>query len=191
MNLSAVILAGGESRRMGRDKAWIEVAGQPLIVRALATLRELNVEEIFISGRPGADYADLRCPVLLDLEPGCGPVAGIERALQAMASPLLLVLAVDLAGMTSVFLRGLVEHCQPLTGAVPRLRGELEPLAAIYPVRCHVIARDCLANGRYAARDFADACLRERAVKLMSVGREDAQCFVNWNRPGDLPGVSS
>ena len=51
MNVGAVILAGGESRRMGRDKAWLEVNGRPLIGRGLGVVREAGIKEIFLSGR--------------------------------------------------------------------------------------------------------------------------------------------
>jgi molybdenum cofactor guanylyltransferase len=185
MNLSAVILAGGESRRMGKDKAWLQVGGQSLLVRALSTIRDSGIEEILISGRVGADYSTLGCPVLFDREPGCGPLSGIERALDATSAPLLLVLAVDLPNMTSRFLRKLAGRCDPLTGAVPKLTGQLEPLAAIYPKRCRFIALDCLLKGRGAARDFADACLRERAVRTFAVSNTDIGCFDNWNSPAD------
>ncbi len=188
MRLGAVVLAGGESRRQGRDKAWIELNGRPLISRALATIRDAGFEEILISGRPGTDYSALGCPVLLDREPGCGPLGGIERALAATQAPLLLVLAVDLPRMTAAFLRQLAERCDPLTGAIPDLIGQLEPLAAIYPKRCHLIARDCLLKRRRAARDFADACLRERAVRSYAVPRDQIGCFANWNRPSDILG---
>jgi len=186
MNLSAVILAGGESRRMGKDKAWLEVGGQPLLARAVSTVRDSGIEEILISGRAGTDYSALRCPVLLDLEPGCGPLSGIERAFEATGAPLLLVLAVDLPNMTAAFLRKLAGRCDPLTGAVPKLSGQLEPLAAIYPKRCRFIALDCLLKCRRAARDFADACLREHAIRTFSVARADIGCFENWNSPGDI-----
>jgi molybdopterin-guanine dinucleotide biosynthesis protein A len=187
VNLSAVILAGGKSSRMGRDKAWLEADGQPLLARVVATVRELGVEEIFISGRAGEDYSALRCPVLFDLEPECGPLGGIERGLDATVSPLLLVLAVDLPHMTTPFLRKLVARCDALTGAVPMLNGELEPLAAIYPRRCHAIAFDCITHSRLAARDFAAAGLREQAVRTLTVTKADAACFHNWNTPADIP----
>jgi molybdenum cofactor guanylyltransferase len=186
MNLSAVILAGGESTRMGRDKAWIELEGQPLIARSLVTVGACGIEEIYISGRAGADYSALHCPVLLDREPGSGPLAGIERALDATTAPLMLVLAVDLAGMTVGFVRKLAERCDQLRGVVPRFKGQLEPLAAIYPKRCHFIARACLLKCRLAAKDFAGACLRERAVRTLSVVSGDAACFKNWNSPTDV-----
>src|SRR3972149_4484685 len=82
MSFSAVILAGGQSSRMGRDKAWIEVAGQPMLAGALNLARNLGAREVFISGRAGADYSAFHCPVLFDLEPGLGPLGGIERALR-------------------------------------------------------------------------------------------------------------
>jgi molybdopterin-guanine dinucleotide biosynthesis protein A len=173
---------------MGQDKAWLEMGGQPLIARALCTVRNSGIQEVLISGRAGTDYSALGCPVLLDLEPGCGPLAGIERALAAATSPLVLVLAVDLPGITSAFLRKLAAHCDSLTGAVPKIRGELQPLAAIYPKRCHFIVRDCLFKFRRAARHFAEACLRERAVRTFAVPRAEAICFENWNSPSDRPG---
>ena len=186
MNLSAVILAGGESRRMGRDKAWVEVEGQPLIARAVSTVRDSGINEIYISGRAGTDYSALGCSVLLDRGPGAGPLSGIERALESTQAPLTLVLAVDLPRMTAAVLRKLAEGCDPLTGVIPKLRGQLEPLAAIYPKRCLLIVRDCLLHCRLAARDFAEACRFYRAVKTFAVPRGDMCCFENWNSPSDM-----
>ena len=186
MNFGAVILAGGESRRMGRDKAWLELDGRPLIARALSTIRASGIEEIFVSGRAGGDYSAVSCPVLLDREPGRGPLAGIERALEAVCNPLLLVLAVDLPHMTAAFLRKLAGRCDPLTGVIPKWKGEWEPLAAIYPKRCRFIARDCLLKCRLSARDFAAACLQERAVRPLAVSPADAACLDNWNVPADV-----
>src|SRR3974390_2217688 len=82
MNLSAVILAGGESRRMGHDKAWLRGGGQSLLARAMSAVRDSGIEEALISGRAGADYSTLRCPILFDREPGCGPLSGIEHQLR-------------------------------------------------------------------------------------------------------------
>jgi molybdenum cofactor guanylyltransferase len=188
MELSAVILAGGESTRMGRDKAWVESGGKPLIQLAVEKVRELGIAEIFLSGRPGKDYSALKCPVLFDREPGFGPLGGIERGLHASAAPLVLVLAVDLPQMNSTFLRKIVARCDRLTGAVPQLEDSLEPLAAIYPKRCHALAAAAIAHSQPAARDFASACLQARAVRTFPVSSADAPCFANWNHPADVVG---
>jgi molybdopterin-guanine dinucleotide biosynthesis protein A len=186
---SAVILAGGASTRMGRDKAWLELDGQPLIAHAVAKVRQLRIADVFISGVATADYSELKCPVLHDLEPGFGPLGGIERALHVCRTPLLLVLAVDLPGMTASFLRKLLARCDRLTGMVPKVGRGHEPLAAVYPKRCHAIAFEFIAKSRHGARDFASACLREGAVRSFPVARADAVCFANWNSPADLPGT--
>ncbi|HEY5911303.1 MAG TPA: molybdenum cofactor guanylyltransferase [Verrucomicrobiae bacterium] len=186
MDLSAVILAGGESRRMGFDKAWLETGGEALIRRAVRIVRSAGVDEVFVSGRAGGDYSSLGCPVLFDLEPGLGPLSGIERGLHEARNSLLLVLAVDLPGMRTEFLERLTGECDRLTGAVPKLAGRLEPLAAIYPTRCHVIARGLLASMRRAVREFAEACLAERAVRAVTVQPPERSCFQNWNGPADV-----
>lgn len=188
MQLGAVILAGGESKRMGRDKAWVEFSGRPLIAHAVDKITALGVREIFISGRAGQDFSAWKLPVLFDLEPGFGPLGGIERALHECQSPLLLVLAVDLPGMTLAFLHKLTARCDRLTGVIPKLNGELEPLAAIYPKRCHAFAFSAIARSRHAARGFAEACFKDRAVRTFPIPRNDAPCFANCNCPADVGG---
>jgi molybdopterin-guanine dinucleotide biosynthesis protein A len=187
---SAVILAGGRSSRMGRDKAWVEWAGRPLIVQAIEKARRWGAAEIFVSGRPDGDYTALGCPVLLDLEPGRGPLAGIERGLAVAASPLVLVLAVDLPMLTLGFLEALASRCDCRTGVVPEVQGALEPLAAVYPKRCHVWAQDALARPRAAARDFAAMCLKAGAVRAFPITGAAAECLANWNRPEDRPAAA-
>lgn len=190
MKLSAVILAGGKSSRMGRDKAWIEHEGSPLIVQTVATVRRAGVEDIFISGRPGVDYSELGLPVIYDRNAGLGPLAGIERGLLQSKSPLLLVLAVDLPHMTPSCLETLASQCDAFTGTgtVPELNGQPEPLAAIYPRHCHALAASLLAQSRLAAREFAEVCRREHAVTFVPIpfAAASVRCFANWNTPFDV-----
>jgi molybdenum cofactor guanylyltransferase len=133
MNFSAVILAGGRSSRMGRDKAWLETGGQTLLARQIGLARKLGAAEVFISGRAKVDYSAFGCRVLEDKFADAGPLAGIERALDAMQSPLLLVLAVDLPQMNEDLLRRLSAGAANAFGAIPKLAGHIEPLAAFYP----------------------------------------------------------
>lgn len=186
MELSAVILAGGQSRRMGRDKALLEIDRRPLLAHAIEKVRRLNVAELFISGRPGADYSPFGCPVLVDRQPGCGPLGGLERALCECSSPLLLVLAVDLPRMTTEFLANLAAQCDATTGVAPVLDGKLEPLAAIYPKACSELATRALAMSQYAAADFAMGCQRAGYLKLFPVSPKAAAYFINWNGPEDV-----
>jgi molybdopterin-guanine dinucleotide biosynthesis protein A len=210
MMFSAVILAGGRSVRMGRDKAFLSFNGRCLIEHSIALAREAGADEVVISGRAGQDFSGAGCRVLLDAAPGCGPLGGIERALGLARLPLVLVLAVDLPHMTPGFLRWLLrrrfsdppgsnESDEVLPqggsvtealgfGAVPSLHGKLEPLVAFYPKAAHGIARQCLSEKRYAARQFAESCVRQGLVRRIPVPVQDERCFLNWNTPADLAG---
>jgi molybdopterin-guanine dinucleotide biosynthesis protein A len=198
MTFTAVILAGGKSSRMGRDKAFLQFQGKPLIEHALQVVRDAGAGEVLISGRPEQDFSALSCPVLLDVTPDCGPLGGIEQALSAASHPLVLVLAVDLPQMTPAFLQCLygeigdtVERV-PTTGsalgAVPVLSGRPEPLAAFYPKKAHPTARRMLAERQLAARDFAEACFQQGLARMISVPACYEGCFTNWNAPQDLEG---
>ncbi len=183
---SAVILAGGNSSRMGRDKVWLEVDGQRLLARQLERVRAAGAAEVFISGRADTDYSEFSGQVVWDQFVGAGPLAGIERALAAAASPLVLVLAVDLATMSADLLRRLVASCPTPVGVVPRVNGQLEPLAAIYPKSAHVLACAQLEGGNFAVRDFAERCGQRGLSRIIELPARDAPHFANWNSPAEI-----
>jgi len=186
MKFSAVILAGGQSSRMGRDKAFLEYRGRPLLAHQLATVEALQPAEIFISGRPSADYGAFGYPVLHDAFPNCGPLAGIERALAISHSPLLLVLAVDMPSMRAAFLKQMLSRCTNTCGVVPRLAFHAEPLAAIYPATSHRVILTLLSEGFIAARHFAEACTETGLTSYFETQNAAKKFFANWNRPGDI-----
>lgn len=183
---SAMLLAGGQSRRMGRDKARLEVEGTPLIVRQLALIRELAPEEVFIAARTTGDHAHLGVPVLADAFPGQGPLAGIERALAVARNPLVLVLAVDTPHMTAALLGRLLPEGAGSLGVVPRINGRIEPLAACYPRSAHSLAAERLDAGQNRVGDFALACVERGLVRFLDLAEGDAPRFANWNTPADI-----
>jgi molybdenum cofactor guanylyltransferase len=81
--ITAYVLAGGRSTRMGRDKAMLALAGRTFLSRAVATLRSVATEVVLLGDRPDLQGADRAIP---DLHPGCGPVGGMETALRDLAS---------------------------------------------------------------------------------------------------------
>jgi molybdopterin-guanine dinucleotide biosynthesis protein A len=133
MKFSAVILAGGKSSRMGRDKAWLEIEGRSLLARQIQLVREAGAAEVFISGRANSDYSNFDCRVLHDRIVDAGPLGGIESALAASSSSLLLALAVDMPKMQVQLLSRFVSRCGERVGVIPRVNGKIEPLAAFYP----------------------------------------------------------
>lgn len=185
MKFSAVILAGGQSRRMGRDKAWLEVGGQTLLARQVQLVREAGAAEVFISGRADTDYSVFGCAMLFDRFPDAGPLAGIERALAAASSLQVLVLAVDLPNMTASLLRGLAARCVNNSGVIPRMEGRLEPLAAFYPKSAGSLAANLLGEGLNAATSFAERCVENNFATFVDLPVRAARCFANWNAPAD------
>lgn len=191
MNLSAVILAGGKSSRMGQDKAWLEIGGQSLLARQIKLAHECGAEEVFISGRGDTDYSPFACPVLYDRRAEAGPLAGIRRALEETSSSHLLVLAVDMPWLTPGVLKKLAGRRRAGRGRVPRIGSRIEPLAAIYPKSAASLAAALLNGGIPAATTFAENCVRAGLAEFQNWNECDAGCFASWNRfPDAIPSIA-
>ena len=207
MSHAAVLLAGGKSSRMGRDKAALPVNGEPLWQRQLAILRATQPAELFISGKSDGPYADCGVEILADEIPGCGPLGGIATALRRCKSERLLVLAVDMPAMTAEFLRALLGESQRTAmGVVPSVAADgrrradpdrsarllpsavtyIEPLAAIYPRAALAIADECLRAGEFKLETFIRKLEAGRLVSVRTVAAEDIFLFANWNVPTDV-----
>ena len=172
---------------MGRDKAFLEIGGQTLLARQIQIVRETGATEVFISGRTDVDYSAFGCRVLTDEFPDAGPLAGMASALEAMTSPRLLVLAVDLPAMSADYLRMLMKVSLENRGAVPRVNGNLEPLAAIYPKTALPLAAALLAEKNFAVKIFAARCELAGLVSFADWPEMAAGIFLNWNAPADRP----
>lgn len=168
---------------MGRDKALLEINGQPLWRRQLSILEELEPREIFIAGPPREEWrAHI---VIADARSETGPLGGLVSALRQSSTSHLLVLAVDLPKMTGSYLRALLDSCAQDIGVVPRA-DRFEPLAAIYPKISLPIAEESLQSGDYSAQKFAALCVAERLVRPLKIEPREQPLFVNVNTPDDL-----
>ena len=146
MNFSAVLLAGGESRRMGRDKATLLFRGKPLWEHQVRLLRELRPTEIFVSARTDPPWLPNDCEFVPDMPPSRGPLSGLAAALARMNGKHLLALAIDMPFMNADYLWSLCKLTSPGRGVVPVIGGRAEPLAAIYPVEITVDLETALAG---------------------------------------------
>ena len=181
---SAVILAGGKSSRMGRDKAFVGIGGQSILARQIALVRDVGAGEVFISGREDVDYSAFGCRVLMDKFPDVGPLAGIERALDASASPLLLVLAVDMPVMNVMILGRLISSCTAVRGAIPKTNSGIEPLAAVYPKATWDKLKLELQRGNApGVRWLAQECVASGLAQFVDVSDADAEYFASANSP--------
>jgi molybdopterin-guanine dinucleotide biosynthesis protein A len=181
MRCSAVLLAGGKSTRMGRDKALLEIDGEPLWRRQLATLRRLAPEQLMVSGPPRGEGE-----TIADRIPNAGPLAGVSAALQKCTAPLLVVLAVDLPAMTTEFLQELLTTCGEEIGVVPQRSEFFEPLAAVYPKACADLAEDAFARGEFALQDFVRELIARKMMVPRKISGAEEALFANFNTPLDL-----
>jgi molybdopterin-guanine dinucleotide biosynthesis protein A len=95
------------------------------------------------------------------------------------------VLAVDLPEMNAEFLQRLAAHCTENTGAIPRIGGQVEPLAAFYPKAAQPLAASRLEQRIFAAKDFAAGCVAAGLATFADLAPDDAHHFANWNSPAD------
>jgi molybdopterin-guanine dinucleotide biosynthesis protein A len=152
-NVSAALLLGGESTRMGRDKARLEIAGEPAAVRLASLLSSLFDDVLLVGGDPPAGAPGRRVP---DVEgPRCA-LRGVATALAGAREERVLVLATDLMAMTPDLLLALVAY-PDADAVVPRAGGIAQPLCAIYRrAPALAAARRSLAGGRLALMSVLD-----------------------------------
>jgi molybdenum cofactor guanylyltransferase len=103
--ISAYVLAGGRSSRMGSDKALLRLGGRPLIAHAVGKLRRITPDVHILAGADGSNAALARYgPLVADLHPDTGPIGGIEAALAHTSSDWNLILPVDVPFIPTLFL---------------------------------------------------------------------------------------
>lgn len=187
--IGAIILAGGQSRRMGQNKALLRLTpdGPRLIELALAATRTI-ASEIILSTNTPDDYAWLGLPTVADAVPGAGPLAGLAAGLAALASEWALLVGCDMPSIAPNLLRLLAAQRQDAQAVVPLNQDERpEPLCALYHRSCLPVIQDRLTSGNYAMMAWLPLvtahfipCADVRAVD------PDLRSFRNLNAPGDL-----
>jgi len=186
MNISAVLLAGGESRRMGKDKATLVLHGKPLWEIQLNLLRKLRPKEIFLSARSDPVWRPADVHFAPDQTPSRGPLSGLAATLPQIRTDHLLVLAIDMPLMTEDFLRSISSLIKPSCGVVPMIGDRPEPLAAIYPKGAESDVIAALSGPDSSLRSLAKRLIAVGKLRLVSVSKNEEAYFRNLNKPGDL-----
>ena len=131
--LSIAIQAGGESRRMGRDKALMPFLGRPLIQRVIERLTPI-ADEVLVTTNNPEDYRFLGLPLFPDLKPARGALGGLYTALSSAACEAVAVVACDMPFASGALIeaasRLLVEEEADVV--IPDSGDGLEPLHAVY-----------------------------------------------------------
>jgi len=185
-SVTGFVLAGGKSSRMGREKALLELSGRTLLNRAIDLLRPL-VGEVIVVGEAAKFVTVTR--TVEDLYRGHGPLGGIHAALTRTATPLNLILAVDLPFVERDFLTYLITEAGR-SGAmvtVPRTARGSQPLCAVYDRDFADIAEEALRAGRNKI-DALFSAAETRTIgqdELARMGFSEAM-FRNLNTPEEF-----
>jgi len=148
-DVSAFILAGGKSTRMGTDKAFAVLDGRTLLARMLDLARQVTPRVRIVGNR---EKFSPFAPVIEDVFPGCGPLGGIHAALKSSQSDLNVLLAVDVPFVSLTLLQYSINRARNSPAAavtVPRSPEGWQPLCAVYRRQFADVAEKALAEGRY------------------------------------------
>jgi len=204
---SAVILAGGKSRRMGRDKAFLEFAGQLLIERVIERVRQVCDEVVIVSNDLDS-YARFGVPVMGDVYPNKGSLGGIFTGLQSTREEHILAVACDMPFLNIDLLRHLISLAPQADVIVPRAKdlssnlhrgrpdastmrlakdADLHPTHAIYSKRCADPMRERLLADDLRIIGFYDS-VKVLVVEPEEIDRFDPRhlSFFNANTLEDL-----
>jgi molybdenum cofactor guanylyltransferase len=186
MKISAVLLVGGESRRMGKDKATLLFRGKPLWEIQLELLRKLEPAEILVSARVDPPWRPDDVQFVADVPPSRGPLSGLAASLAQMRSEYLLALAIDMPLMNEICLRSLCDQIEPGRGVLPMIGDRAEPLAAIYPANAHVDIVEALSGIDFSLQRLTSKLVKARKLLALKVGKESEVLFRSLNDPADL-----
>lgn len=169
---SALILAGGESRRMGQDKASLVLDGRTLLQNVADILQPLFAEVIVSVRQP---RPDIDLPQVCDTPGQVGPLAGLAAGLERASNPWLFVVACDMPFITSPLIKYLARQRASWQAVVPMVDGYPQPLAAFYAASCLDEVRCLLGgSGKHSLRVLLDG-LRVRNVDEAEMLEADPQ----------------
>ncbi len=177
--LYGLVLTGGRSRRMRRDKAGLEYAGKSQLARAMELLTPL-VTRCFVSVRPDQlnDPQRSAYDTITDIKPDLGPMGGIHAALHSYPDHAWLILACDLPFLDRATLQQLIARrasARVATAYRSRFDGQPEPLCAIFEPRSLTIIEQSLAQGQQCPRGL----LSRTDVELLDLPNPQALDNIN------------
>ena len=187
--VTGLILAGGASRRMGRNKALLTLGGRPLIQRVVDALQAVSDEVLIIANQPDP-YRFLHLPIIPDIQPGYGPLMGLYSGLQAARGELALLVAVDMPFLAPEFLRFLLAQAQEHDAdvVIPEAEGRLHPLCAVYRrATCLPAAEASIARGQRRLIAFhPQVRVRRIPESTLRTFSPDLRVLMNVNTPEEL-----
>ena len=183
--VTGVILAGGRSSRMGRNKSLLPYKGKPLIESIYQVMAELFKDVVVVTNAP-EDYAFLPCPKTADIHVGKGSMAGVHAGLSWAATRWVFVVGCDMPFLDAHLIRSLAGRLGDEAALVPQSAGGLEPLHAFYSKDALPLLDAALSSENVRIIDILEQ-LPARIIPAAEIAAISPDCrsFVNLNTPED------
>jgi molybdopterin-guanine dinucleotide biosynthesis protein A len=185
-NMTAIILAGGNSIRMGQNKAFVPIDGVPIITRIHTLLTELFDEVIIITNQNHL-FKNLDSRIYADLLPDKGALGGLYTGVFFSSFDYSFCVACDMPFIKRSLVQFLIRNTDNADAVVPRTSDGLQPLHAIYSKGCLDAMRRVIDQGKYKIIDFYNL------VKVKILEESDflyldplKESFMNVNTPEEL-----
>lgn len=183
---TGLILAGGKSRRMGVDKAFLELGGETMLEIVAARLKSV-LSEVIICGGNEDNGIQHGLKVVPDIIKGSGPLSGIHAGLSAAKYQKSLVAACDMPFVSAGLAEFMIEQAQGYDVAVPCHDNYLQPLFAVYDKNCLSVISEAIASSRNKVVDFYPRVRVNYVSKeYLSKFADVEVMFFNVNTPVDL-----
>ena len=188
---SRAILAGALNTRMsGRNKAFLEIGGQTILNRLIATLKPIFRQILLVTRHP-EQYAELPVRAVLDVYAARSSLTGIHAGLKHSDAGYALMVPCDAPFLQPSLIRLLLDEIAPEVDAVvPQVKGYYEPLCAIYSKRCLSPIEAQLEGGQYKITRFFDRIrLKILPEELIKAADPEMLSFLNVNTPEALKAI--
>lgn len=185
--LGGAVLAGGRSRRMGTDKAWIELGGSPMVAVVVRRLEDVCGGGVVVVAKDPAPFEAAGLTAVADTSSEQTPLAGIARALEQARGPVF-VCGCDMPSVSPAVVAELAGHADQAAAVVPLRGGRPETLHAVWTPQARDAVRHALRRGVRAVRDVLEAMPDVVFVEEAEWRRWDpaGTSMRNLNTPDDL-----
>lgn len=184
--VTGIVLAGGKSKRFGKDKAFLNIKGTPLINRVISVMKQVFQKVILIANEPDK-YLKIGLPVFSDVIKDLGPIGGILTGILHMQTKAGFFVACDMPFLNPALIRYMVEIKNGFDVVIPKIGKNIEPLHAIYTKRCIPYIRRCIANKKYSIRSFFPyVSIRYVEKEEIVMYDPEIKFLININQPTDI-----
>ena len=181
--MTGIVLAGGENRRMGVDKAFLRIAGMPMIEHVLRALRKSVERIIIVTNSPGT-YASYGAVVITDARDKRGPLTGIFSGLLHSQDEYNVVVACDMPFLNPRLLSYMTGLAGDYDAVLPKIGDFTEPLHAVYRRGLLLVIEDHIKKEQQRIQNILPG-LRVRYITEKEIDRFDPlrRSFINLNTP--------